>query len=162
MYHIIVAQCKNRGIGYENKIPWQIYEDMKLFSKKTRGQGNNAIVMGRKTWESLPYQPLLKRTNIIVSSTIRVERENVFSFTSILDVKKHCSKSNYDEVWIIGGQAIYEEFLKDAKTIHITQINKEYKCDTFFPEVPEKFTLISSEKLKDGVDLNIYENQLLF
>lgn len=158
MYHIIVAQCKNRGIGYENKIPWQIYEDMKLFSKKTRGQGNNAIVMGRKTWESLPYQPLLKRTNIIVSSTIRVERENVFSFTSILDVKKHCSKSNYDEVWIIGGQAIYEEFLKDAKTIHITQINKEYKCDTFFPEVPEKFTLISSEKLKDGVDLNIYES----
>ncbi len=158
MYHIIVAQCKNRGIGYENKIPWQIYEDMKLFSKKTRGQGNNAIVMGRKTWESLPYQPLLKRTNIIVSSTIRVEHENVFSFTSILDVKKHCSKSNYDEVWIIGGQAIYEEFLKDAKTIHITQINKEYKCDTFFPEVPEKFTLISSEKLKDGVDLNIYES----
>jgi len=68
MYHIIVAQCKNRGIGYENKIPWQIYEDMKLFSKKTRGQGNNAIVMGRKTWESLPYQPLLKRTNIIVFS----------------------------------------------------------------------------------------------
>lgn len=156
MYHIIVAQCKNRGIGYENKIPWQIYEDMKLFSKKTRGQGNNAIIMGRKTWDSLPSQPLLKRTNIIVSSTLNVENENVFTFRSILDVKKHCSETNYDEVWIIGGQAIYEEFLKHAKTIHITQIDKTYKCDTFFPEIPENFTLISSENLKDGVDLNIY------
>ena len=160
MYHIIVAQCKNRGIGYENKIPWQIYEDMKLFSKKTKGNGNNAIVMGRKTWESLPVHPLPKRTNIILSTTLNNDNKHFITFKSINDIKQHCILKKYDEIWIIGGERIYESFLNDAKTIHITEIDEEYKCDTFFPKIPSNFKLINKETLTHNSSVYIYKNNL--
>ena len=73
--NLIVAMCKNNGIGLNNKIPWKISEDMHYFSKKTSGNypgdGNkkNAVIMGRNTWESLPkkYKPLPHRFNIVLT-----------------------------------------------------------------------------------------------
>tara|TARA_B100000424_G_C22944736_1_gene502791 strand:+ start:2639 stop:3124 length:486 start_codon:yes stop_codon:yes gene_type:complete len=148
MYHIIVATCKNNGIGYENKIPWNLYEDMKLFAKKTKGKGNNAIIMGRKTWESLPVKPLPKRMNIICSKTINIQEENTKTFESIETILNYCENSNFDDIWIIGGEAIYKAFLPHATSIHITCINEYYHCDTFFPTIPKSdFHLESYEAL---------------
>ncbi len=59
--NIIVAKCLNGGIGYKNKLPWGFRSDLRRFAKLTKGQGNNAIIMGRKTWESLPLRLLLRR-----------------------------------------------------------------------------------------------------
>ena len=70
-FKLIVAVDKNNGIGKNNKIPWYFSEDLKYFAKMTKGGGNNAIIMGRKTYESIGNYPLPKRTNIIISSSYK-------------------------------------------------------------------------------------------
>ena len=68
--NLIVAYCRNRGIGFQNKLPWKLSQDMNRFKNLTIGNGNNAVVMGKNTWESLPqkYKPLPKRANIVLST----------------------------------------------------------------------------------------------
>ena len=88
-FKIIVAATKKFGIGFKNKLPWRVPEDLKHFSKTTIGKGNNAIIMGRNTWESIGSKPLPKRHNIIVSSTIeKPEYENVAVFKNPKDAFK--------------------------------------------------------------------------
>ena len=72
MINIIVAYTKNKGIGFKNKIPWKLNSDLIRFKKLTIGNGNNSVIMGKKTWDSLPYnvKPLPNRTNIIISKTM--------------------------------------------------------------------------------------------
>ena len=67
--NIIVAYCKGNGIGKNNALPWYIPQDLKHFSKLTKGNNNNMVVMGRKTWDSLPFKPLPNRRNIVLTST---------------------------------------------------------------------------------------------
>ena len=71
---LIVGFCRNRGIGYQNMLPWHLSEDLKRCKKLTIGTGNNAVIMGRNTWESLPkkYRPLPKRTNVVLTRTPNV------------------------------------------------------------------------------------------
>jgi len=134
--NIIVAYCKNRGIGINNKLPWNYPEDLKQFAKITKGNGNNAVIMGRKTYESIGRQ-LPRRYNIILS------RNKIFNGSATQTVKslenaiEICKERNFDEVFIIGGQSVYEEALnkKLVHKIYATEIDKEYKCDTFFPEL---------------------------
>ena len=68
--NLIVAYCRNRGIGFKNKLPWKLSSDMNRFKNLTIGDGNNAVIMGRNTWESLPqkFKPLPKRSNIVLST----------------------------------------------------------------------------------------------
>ena len=70
--NIIVAHCRNRGIGFQNQLPWQLSADLKKFKELTIGNGNNAVIMGRNTWASLPsrYKPLPKRENIVLTTEI--------------------------------------------------------------------------------------------
>ena len=131
---MIVAVCSKRtifggGIGYKNRIPWKLSKDMRHFKKKTIGNGNNAVVMGRKTWESLPAA-LPKRDNLILSSTISLPN----AFGTIPELEKWIEWMKYDEVWIIGGQTIYEQFIEKTDRLYVTNINKHYTCDTFFFE----------------------------
>ena len=75
MINIIVAYCKNRGIGICNRLPWYLPQDLKRFKLLTTGD-ENSIIMGRKTWESLPVKPLPKRKNIIVSRKFCSDNNN--------------------------------------------------------------------------------------
>jgi dihydrofolate reductase len=138
--HVIAAMSKNRGIGLEGKIPWRCRKDMKYFKKLTIGKGNNAVLMGRKTWDNLPM-PLQKRTNIVVSSKMR-KLENAIVCNSIVTAKQYCKEREFDELWVIGGQNIYEQsyFLK-PDSYYITIIDKHIKCDTFMPNIPKEYTL---------------------
>jgi len=153
IYNLIVAICINRGIGYKNMIPWKVSEDMKMFSKVTKGEGNNAVVMGRKTWESLSYRPLKNRDNLILSKTlppihqtIGSGSEQVVIFKSITDLVKHAN--NYNTVWIIGGATIYEQFLKTTllSQIHISHIDEKLTCDTFFPKLDKSWVVEKTEE----------------
>jgi dihydrofolate reductase len=158
--NIIVAMCKSRGIGINGSLPWSIKEDMKHFVKTTIGNGNNAIVMGRKTWDSINKKPLKNRLNFVVS---RSEKEvakinslnynNVFAFTSIESVLNYC---NSDELWVIGGSQIYNEFISNYSHLLnlcvITYIDNQYECDAFFPELSNKWSLTK----KDSLEKNIY------
>ena len=128
--NIIVAKCLNGGIGYNNKIPWHCKEDLKLFSKLTKGNGNNAIVLGKNTWLSLPKRLLPGIDNYVLSTTLT----GPDIFPNVIKLKEHLEKKNYDDIWIIGGEKLYNYFLntKEVKKIYLTTINKYYTCDVFF------------------------------
>ena len=134
-FKMIVAVDKMNGIGKSNTIPWHLPEDLKYFAKLTKGNGNNAVIMGRKTFDSIG-RALPKRKNLVLTrdNNLHQQNENVHYFNSVYDIKKHCIISNYDEVWIIGGSSIYKEFLSSVKELYITEIDGDFHCDTFFVE----------------------------
>mgnify|MGYP006170155185 FL=1 len=146
--HMIWAQDMNNAIGREGTLPWYFSEDLKNFKKLTT---KNTIIMGRKTWDSLPVKPLPDRRNIVISST---NQEGVESYTSI----KGCRDSlNNDrevlDVYIIGGMSIYKFFYKHADTLHITLISKIYPdIDTFFPISLSQIKLDFNLKSKNDVN----------
>ena len=145
--NLIVAVCNGMGMGLNNSIPWYYPSDLKYFSKLTKGSGNNSIIMGRKTWESLPKRPLPKRENIILSrniSDITLEHDELY-FDSLEGAIDHCKEKKRDEVWIIGGREIYNLALNSniVNYIYITTIEENFTCDIFFPEIPQGFKCIS-------------------
>ena len=234
---LIVAMCKDGGIGFRNNIPWKIKKDLLYFSNKTTGEygkylkdiqkgtistssvidksvKKNAVIMGKNTWLSLPKypEPLKNRDNIILSSSTPESITHKFDsfFESNFDLIIHLSSisrvmsfcmtpdsimadenerygllkkhealqmreinrksilqnnnSTYDEVWIIGGNQIYEVFIqgnmkKDINMLinefYITYIDRHYDCDTFFPRI-ENMNLyyISSFSMSESVDEN--------
>ena len=143
-FKIIVAMCKNNGIGIKKDLPWRLKEDLRYFSKLTKGNGNNAIVMGKNTWDSIGSKPLPKRDNLILSKSLHSEMkdkqsERVKIFDSIENMQSWCDKKKYDEVWIIGGQSIYEQFInnENCHELYITKILKDFICDTYFPKIDD-------------------------
>ena len=138
-YKIIAGMCQNRGIGKNGALPWKIKEDMHFFSKLTKGNGNNAVIMGKNTWESFNGKHLKDRDNLIISTTLEIdevrENDNIMTFKTIDDVTEFCENNKYDEIWVIGGETIYKQFIdKNLSTeCVITFINNKYNCDTFFP-----------------------------
>lgn len=144
--NLIVAMCKNNGIGYKNDLPWKISSDLKKFKKLTQGKGNNAIIMGKNTYESIK-KPLPNRDNLILSTQLEIDiihNENKItkSFSNLNLLNDFIKLKNYDTIWVIGGSQIYELFLNNyinnelkVNNIYVTYINKEYTCDTFFPNI---------------------------
>ena len=145
---LIVAMCPNGGIGYKGRLPWpHCKADMAHFAKRTTGGGNNAVIMGAKTWDSIPARPLRNRANLILSSQTPEQSEqsdqsdqSAHWFRTVPDLFAHLEAAEYDEVWIIGGASIYEQFLAMHATgeinideMCVTTIDGVYVCDTFFP-----------------------------
>ncbi len=141
MIKIIVAHAKRRGIGMNGTLPWAIKDDLLNFKQKTTGRGNNSVVMGRRTWESLPKsaQPLNNRHNFIVSSKIdKSEVEdypNCQVIPSLDDAMAIHTELNLDTMWVIGGSGVYDAALRTSQVqeLHITHIKNDIPCDTFFP-----------------------------
>lgn len=141
---IIAAVAQNGVIGANGKIPWHIPEDLKRFSKLTKGNGNNAVIMGRKTWESLPakYRPLTGRRNIVVSSNYIISGgEGDAEVRGSLWDALRMADGHYD-TWLIGGQGIYQEALSkhlnrtdgfEIDEVHLTLVDEVFEGDTFFP-----------------------------
>jgi len=152
VYKIIVATCKHNGIGINNKLPWPtIKDDMKMFSKLTTGNGNNAVIMGRKTYESIG-KPLKNRMNIILSNTLNIDNDNSISFNNVQKIIDYCEKRYFEDVWIIGGEKIYSLFINKhiIKEIYQTKIYQDYKCDSYFPEIKNKYNLKEIKKITDN------------
>ena len=125
---LIWAQDKNGGIGKNGGLPWKISEDLKNFKKITLG---SPIIMGRKTWDSLPFKPLPNRRNIILSSRLINNAEVYHTIESCIKIlEKNC----VEKIFVIGGRSLYEAFYPKASALHLTLINKETAgIDTFFP-----------------------------
>jgi len=143
-FSMIVAYDKNRGIGCKNVIQWVVPEDMNFFLKKTKGDGKNAVVMGRKTWESLPHgsKPLENRLNIVLTRSEGMDfGEGVVSHTSVDSCISSLMKNNknLDEIFVIGGSEIYREFLLTpvVTTVYVTEIHsdREFNADRYFPNL---------------------------
>jgi dihydrofolate reductase len=128
MITLIVARAENGAIGRDGMIPWHLPEDLLSFQRETLG---GALIMGRKTWESLPVKPLSKRLNIVVSA--RPETAEVVA-PSVAAAVELASSQGYDRVYGIGGARIYEEMLPFANRLLISEVELEVKdADTFFP-----------------------------
>ncbi|MBN1069286.1 dihydrofolate reductase [Clostridium botulinum] len=132
MLSIIVAIAKNNVIGNDNKLIWHISEDLKRFKEITSGK---TIVMGRKTFESLPGV-LPNRKHIILTrdKNFKVKSECVeiiYDFDELLNKYKNSD----DEVFIIGGGEIYKQLLPYSNKLYLTKINKDFDGDTYFPQI---------------------------
>lgn len=133
---LIVAISKNHAIGKDNKLLWHLSDDLKNFKDVTL---NKPIVMGRKTYESIG-RPLPKRENIIISRNPNYNVTGAKVYTSPSDAMK--SVTNHEEVVIIGGANIYEEFIDKVDKMYITYVDCELEADTFFPKFDKsKFKL---------------------
>lgn len=152
----IVAVENSGGIGINNRLPWKISEDMIMFREKTIGNGKNAIIMGRKTHESIGMF-LGKRQNIIItrnktyhSPIQKMSTNNIkpVIFNDIEDCLKYSNEKDFDTVWVIGGEEIYTLFLPYINDIYITQIMKDIKCDAHFPMdwVEDNFSLFNATR----------------
>ena len=137
MISAIVAVDENWGIGFNGELLEKIPEDLKRFKKLTKG---NVIVMGRKTWDSLPTKPLPDRLNIIISR----QPQFVDMFTVSIGMEeamiraKMASKDPEDEWFVIGGGQIYKELLPFCDRVYVTKIFKSHEnVDTYFPDLDE-------------------------
>lgn len=139
MISLIVATGENRVIGLNNKMPWHLPADLKYFKKITTG---HAVVMGRKTYLSIG-RPLPNRTNVILTRDKHFKVEGcqvVYSIEEVLELSKQ------ENLFIIGGAEIYEQFLPYADKLYLTYIRKSFDGDTFFPELDDQWQLTSTEK----------------
>ena len=157
--NIIVAYCKGNGIGKNNTLPWHIPQDLKHFSKVTKGNNNNMVVMGRNTWESLPKKPLPNRFNAVITNTLSMNSNNIKTFKSFEDVLQFSREKSFSDVWIMGGEQIYNSALKIdiVDEIHATIIDEEYDCDTFFPDIlNSKYKLVFEKDIGEKIKYNIF------
>jgi dihydrofolate reductase len=145
---IIVAQAENRAIGLNGDMPWHLRGDLKRFKTLTMG---HPVVMGRRTWESLPKRPLVGRRNIVFSQSEDFAPEGaevVRSANDLFDLLHNCD----EEVFIIGGGRIYNMLMPWVNRLYITWVHKEFpEADTFFPVIDlSEFTKVNeTERMTD-------------
>ncbi|MGB9883564.1 MAG: dihydrofolate reductase [Microgenomates group bacterium] len=166
MISIIAAIGKNRELGKDNKLLWQIKADMQRFKKLTEG---HIVIMGRKTFQSLPekFRPLPKRVNIVITSqknfTIfsRSKKDSLVYITSSLKeaIKKAQQlvkeKKLPEEIFIIGGASVYAQAISLADKLYLTVIDKSYpQADVFFPDYQQFFKKIIYQEKKQENNLN--------
>lgn len=145
MITLIVGRDRNGAIGKDNDIPWHAPEDLAFFKQETLG---GAVVMGRNTWDSLPFKPLKNRFNIVVSSS---EGLGDITVSSVEDAIQAAYDAGYQRIYSMGGAGIYKAMMPLADRLLITEVDLEVDGpDTFFPEVSEhEWDLIRSRPLRD-------------
>lgn len=161
--NLIVAVDKNWGIGYRNKLLVSIPEDMKFFRSET---GGKVVVMGRKTLESFPNGlPLKNRTNIVLTKNPDYRVKGAVICHSVEEILEELKKYPTEDVYVIGGDSIYKQFLPYCNVAHVTRIDHAYEADAFFPDIekmPEwKLTGKSEEKTYFDLEFTFcrYEKQ---
>ena len=151
MISIIVAVSEDLGIGKDNELLWHIPEDLKRFKRLTLG---NAVIMGKRTWESLPKKPLPGRKNIVLTDIPRECINCSITAYSIDDALSKCDKD--EEVFVIGGGSIYRLFLPVAGRLYITHVHKKATADVYFPKIDlRKWRVIEKEEHKSDIENGI-------
>lgn len=132
-FAIIVAIAKNHAIGKDNQLLWHISEDLKRFKRLTL---DHTVIMGLKTFESLPVRPFPKRRNIVLVDRPGFQIEGCEMAYSLDDVIALADSEK--ENFVVGGGMVYKQFLPIADTLYITMVEKAFEADTFFPEISDQ------------------------
>jgi dihydrofolate reductase len=132
---MVWAQAADGVIGADGALPWHLPEDLRLFRALTLG---STVVMGRRTWESLPprFRPLPGRRNVVLSSTLDPAEPGAQVATSVEDVL-----ALDEDLWVIGGGAVYEAFLPHADEVVVTEVDAELPGDTWAPQLDPDWQL---------------------
>ena len=138
---MIVAVDETRAIGKDNRLLWNIPEDLKRFRELTMG---HAVIMGQKTYQSIG-RPLPHRVNIIVTLNRELELPGCFVTHSIEEALVIARAKEKEEVFVIGGASIYAQFLTLSERLYLTLVPGKHEADTFFPDYSEFKKVISQE-----------------
>lgn len=133
--NLIVAVDENWAIGKDNKLLVSIPSDMKFFRETTTGK---VVVMGRKTLESFPNGlPLKNRTNIVLTRNRDYQVKDAIVVHSVPELLVKLDKYSREDVYVIGGDSVYQELLPYCDVAHVTKINHVYAADSWFPNLDE-------------------------
>ncbi|MFA5878723.1 MAG: dihydrofolate reductase [Candidatus Margulisiibacteriota bacterium] len=149
-FNIIAAIDQDKGLGKNNAIPWHLKGDIQYFKEltlKTQNPNNiNALIMGRKTWDSLPqkFRPLPNRLNVILSRNLVLNQDYAITAESLdiaLERIKNFAYKKIEDIFIIGGATVYKEAINHAcsQTLYLTRVLGKFNCDTYFPDFQDKF-----------------------
>lgn len=135
---IVVARAANGVIGRDGDLPWRLKSDLALFKANTLGK---PIIMGRKTWDSLPRKPLPGRMNVVLTRDQSFEPEGAVACETWMEAvqmaKEQAADDGVDEVCVIGGRALFELALPKAKRLYLTEVAAEVEGDVHFPDFDE-------------------------
>jgi dihydrofolate reductase len=149
---IIAAVADNYAIGKANNLPWHLPADLKHFRQLTTG---HAIVMGKRTFESLPKGPLPNRKNIVLTSVMSEGvNEGYFEADSLEDAVYLCEHE--EKVFIIGGATVYKQSIDKVNTMYITWIHNDFSADTYFPKIDFNEWKEVSREDHDPDEQNLY------
>lgn len=130
--HLIYARARNGVIGKDNQMPWHLPEDLAHFKRVTLGQ---PVIMGRKTWDSLPpkFRPLPGRLNLVITRQSNWQAEGALRAGSIEEAMRLCGE--VPDAWIIGGAEIYRQAEPLASSAVVTEIDVDFEGDAFAPQL---------------------------
>ena len=128
--HLIYARARNGVIGRDNTLPWHLPEDLAHFKRLTSGC---PVIMGRKTWDSLPpkFRPLPGRSNIVITRQPDWQSPGAIPALGLEAALSQCAQAEH--VWVIGGAQIYSQALPLAKTVEVTEIDADFDGDAYAP-----------------------------
>ena len=141
--HLIYARARNGVIGKDNQMPWHLAEDLAHFKRVTLGQ---PVIMGRKTWDSLParFRPLPGRLNIVITRQSDWRSDGALRAASIEDAMRLCGDA--PDAWIMGGAEIYRQAEPLASTAVVTEIDADFEGDAFAPELGAQWQEVQREQ----------------
>lgn len=148
----LAAMSRNRVIGVENRLPWNIPEDMKFYRDKTLG---HILIMGRKTFDSMPSGAHKKRMNLVITRSPEKfqNHENVIYVATLAEALRHARElvpHYHEEVFVVGGGEIYAQSLPFVDRIYLTRIDADYVGDTYYPELhADQFELTEQKDRTD-------------
>ncbi len=157
--NLIYARARNGVIGKDGKMPWHLPEDLAHFKRTTLGC---PVIMGRKTWDSVPpqFKPLPGRTNVVVTRQSDWHEDGALPAHDMLEALSICEHmsaildNNPEQVWIIGGAQIYEQALPLAKRVIVTEIDADFEGDAFAPALGTDWRETARESHTSKTGLN--------
>lgn len=149
--HLIYARAANGVIGKNNALPWHLPEDMAHFKRTTLGC---PVIMGRKTWDSLPpkFRPLPGRLNVVVTRQPDWQAEGALTAHSLEEACERCPVDC--NAWVIGGAEIYSQALPLADTAVVTEIDADFEGDAFAPKLDTQWTEIARDRHTSSTGLS--------
>lgn len=157
---LIAAVDKKFGIGKKGSMPWHLKKELRHFhvltSKTENPDKKNMVIMGRRTWDSLPVasRPLRGRKNVVISQDHDFSTTGAVVANSLAEAL-HLADDGVESIYIIGGGSVYHEAINHPATraIFLTKIAGEFDCDTFFPAIPARFS--NTEKIGEDEENNL-------
>ena len=164
-FNIIAAIDEGQGLGKEGDLAWRLSADMKHFKEVTTAVKDpslkNVLIMGRKTWESLPvkFRPLPERINIVLTHQRTYAVPNgVLVFNGLDTALNAVGAMDTGSIFVIGGANLYNQAIihPECKGLFITQVKGQYPCDVFFPAIPDCFKLIKTSPISQENAVSFY------
>lgn len=149
---ILAAAGTRNEIGFQNRLLCHLPADLRRFKSLTTG---HCIVMGHRTWDSLPVKPLPQRTNLVLSHNPALSLAGAHVINNPDEIFQFAD--NQQKIFIVGGEQVYRHFINSANKIYLTRILQTFQADSFFPFIDEKIWQLHEEEIRPRDNENPYD-----